>query len=63
MNFSALHQTVRDVAKTQELCDVTLIHLIETLPEIFGNMRGCVGEMKFCVAQMIAVTSKVHGKD
>jgi hypothetical protein len=62
MNSSALHHTVRDVVKTQELSDVTLTSLIETQPEIFANMHGFVGEMKFYVVQMIAETLKVRGK-
>jgi hypothetical protein len=62
MNSSALHHTVRDVVKTRELSDVTLTSLIETQPEIFANMRGCVGEMKFYVVQMTVVTLKVRGQ-
>jgi len=61
-NSSALHHTVRDTAKTQDLSDVTLTHLIETQLEIFENMRGCVGEMKSCRVQILAVTLTVLGK-
>ena len=45
-NSSALHHTVRDVAKTQDLSDVTLTRLIKTQPEIFANMHSYIGEMK-----------------
>jgi len=55
-NSGALHQIVRDVAKTQEQCDITLIRLIETQRETFASMHDCVGEMKSYVGQMLVVT-------
>jgi hypothetical protein len=56
MNSGAPHQIVRDMAKTQELCDVTLIRLIETRQKTFASTRDCVGEMKSYMGQMLAVT-------
>ena len=61
-NSSALHHTVRDMAKTQDLSNITLTHLIETQLEIFENMCGCVREMKSCRVQMLVVTLTVLGK-
>jgi len=61
-NSGALHQTVRDVAKTQELSDITLIHLIETQQETFANMHDCVGEMKSYLVQMLVAILKVLGR-
>lgn len=62
MNSSALHQVVRNVEKTQELSDVTLINPIEIPQEIFASMRDVVGEMKYYVVQIIVVTCKILGK-
>ena len=62
INSDALHHTLRDVVKIQELSNITLTSLIETQLEIFANMCSFVGEMKFYVVQMIVETLKVHGK-
>ena len=62
MNSSALHQIVRDVEKTQELSNVTLINPIEIPWEIFASMRDIVGETRYYVVQINVVTWKVLGK-
>ena len=62
MNSSALHQIVRDVEKTQELSDVTLINPIKIPWEIFASMRDIVGETRYYVVQMSVVIWKVLGK-
>jgi hypothetical protein len=62
MNSGALQQTVRDVAKTQELSDVTSTRQIEIRQEIFASMHGCVGGMKSYKGQMLVVTWTVPGK-
>jgi len=56
MNSGALHQIVRDAAKTQELSDVTLIHLIKIQQETFTSMHDCVGEKKYYKVQMLVAT-------
>ncbi len=62
MNSCALHHIVRDAAKIRGLFDVTLIHLIKIQLETFENTRGCAGEKKSCMVQMLAVTLTVLEK-